>query len=121
MGKRCHNTTITWYSLLKGEGEEETTLREEETTTSTPRGRGNTSTSTNNSGILSELKHYNEYDKIIVGNGSQLSIIRVENTTRSALKLQEVLGLRLLRLYSQLVNLQKTIVALLNLMKLTLL
>lgn len=60
----------------------------------------------NNLNILSDLKHYSKYDKIIVMNVSQLAITYVENTIKSTLKLQEVLGLRLLRIYSQLVNLR---------------
>lgn len=41
----------------------------------------------NNLGILSNLKHY----KGFVRNGSRLGITQFENTTRSGLKLREVL------------------------------
>ncbi|PHU30182.1 hypothetical protein BC332_02275 [Capsicum chinense] len=51
---------------------------------------GVTSHMTNNSGTLSDLRHYKGSDKIIAGNGSQLDITQVGNTVRSGLKLQEV-------------------------------
>ena len=41
--------------------------------------------------ILSELKHYNRLDKVIVGNISHLDIPNVGNTNRLCLKIQEVL------------------------------
>ncbi|KAF3671354.1 hypothetical protein T459_28432 [Capsicum annuum] len=46
---------------------------------------------TNNSGNLIDLKNYNGPDKIIVGNGSKLDITHIGNTTKSGLKLKEVL------------------------------
>ncbi|KAH0767910.1 hypothetical protein KY285_003781 [Solanum tuberosum] len=46
---------------------------------------------THNSGILTDLKHYNGTDKIIIGNGSKLAITHVGNISRSGLKLKEVL------------------------------
>lgn len=45
----------------------------------------------NNSGVLFDLKHYNGFEKIIVGNESLLDVTYVLNTTRSSLRLQEVL------------------------------
>ena len=52
---------------------------------------GASSHMTYNSGILTDLKHYNRPDKIIIGNVSKLDIRNVGNTSRSGLKLKEVL------------------------------
>lgn len=46
---------------------------------------------TNNSGNLCDPKDYNEPDKIIIRNRSQLDIIHVGNTTSPGLKLQKIL------------------------------
>lgn len=46
---------------------------------------------TNNIGNLSDLKVNNGTDKIIVGNGSLLNITHVGNTTKSGLKVKEML------------------------------
>ncbi|KAH0679283.1 hypothetical protein KY284_020368 [Solanum tuberosum] len=52
---------------------------------------GASSHMTHNSGILTDLKHYNGLDKIIIGNRSKLHITHVGNISRSSLKLKEVL------------------------------
>lgn len=77
---------------------------------------------THNSSILTNLKHYNEPDKIINGNESKLDITHVENILRWGLKLKEVLVVaKINKNSSQLVSLQRIIIALLNLMKMNLL
>ncbi|KAH0706132.1 hypothetical protein KY289_011208 [Solanum tuberosum] len=52
---------------------------------------GASSHMTHNSGILTDLKHYNGPDKIIIGNGSKLDITHVGNISESSLKLTKVL------------------------------
>ncbi|KAH0655100.1 hypothetical protein KY290_030902 [Solanum tuberosum] len=52
---------------------------------------GATNNLTNNKGNLSDLKTYNGTDKISVGNGSRLNITHAGNTTRSSLKVNEIL------------------------------
>ncbi|KAH0728435.1 hypothetical protein KY284_004300 [Solanum tuberosum] len=52
---------------------------------------GASSHMTHNSGFLTDLKHYNGPDKIIIGNGSKLDITHVGNISGPGLKLKEVL------------------------------
>ena len=52
---------------------------------------GASSHMTHNSGILTDIEHYNGPDKIIIENGSKLNITHVGNTSRSSLKLKEVI------------------------------
>ncbi|XP_049400053.1 uncharacterized protein LOC125864182 [Solanum stenotomum] len=52
---------------------------------------GASSHMTHNSSILTDLKHYNGPDKIIIRNGSKLDITHVGNISGSGLKLKEVL------------------------------
>lgn len=46
---------------------------------------------TNNIGNLSNLRTYNGTDKIIASDGSHLTITHVGNTTKSRLKVKEIL------------------------------
>ncbi|KAH0741104.1 hypothetical protein KY290_034147 [Solanum tuberosum] len=50
---------------------------------------GASSHMTHNLGILTDLKHYNGSDQIIVGNGSKLDITHVGNKSEIGLKLKE--------------------------------
>ncbi|KAH0766684.1 hypothetical protein KY285_002555 [Solanum tuberosum] len=52
---------------------------------------GASSHMTHNSDFLTDLKHYNGPDKIIIGNGSKLDITHVGNISGPGLKLKEVL------------------------------
>ncbi|KAH0716921.1 hypothetical protein KY285_012952 [Solanum tuberosum] len=52
---------------------------------------GASSHMTHNLGILTDLRHYNGPDKILIGNGSKLDITHVANISGSCLKLREEL------------------------------